>query len=552
MFNTQILLLERQNESLIKRVEFLNSDTSATEENANAQEQLVKSYDSVKTAMDSSLKDIELKTEQMKTAIAEGLASGELTEDTAGTQILNLEKETLEERLAQKLAYLKDMRMLEKSEGNPEELANIQGEIASVELESQKLRTDIANMGYEQRKEGIEQILKEEADIIKQTNNEIEKAEKQKILTIKQAQLEGVISTEEAQKRIKQVSLDSISAQIKAQKEELTSKADLLARGLITVGEYEASETEILTRLTDLRSQGVDAQIALQEEANRVTKKLREEELKEIIQANNEAQRAIERSINSQITALKNKKLQGIVTEDEFQKQLAIIQSQGTNRNIENTKRELNQLEGLKSRQLITEEDFYNKKITLENELAGLINQKIDQQLEAQKRAVEEAVKLIEERANFEIGKLEDIIFAEEQRSNALKSQADLLNAQLGLQTAQANLEQQRLQFAIEGATTEGEKFALEQRLQDLKEKNLIKNQQVELQILNIKQQQALIEAQRQKTLADISVLEAEAAIASARARGASASELSALQKILDLKRQIAVSADEQSHNNNN
>lgn len=549
MIQAQINNLEGQNRVLNQRTQALNSNTSATNTNNEALKEQAKSLDSVKSGLESGLTDLENTAEKGRTAIAQSLAGGSLTEDEAGQQTLALEKNTLEARLQQQEQYLNELRLLEKTTAEPEELAKIKGEIAKVESESQRTRTEIANKGYEERKNLIKEKLKDEESIVKKTNLEIEGAERAKVMSVKQAQLAGVISAEEAQKKIKDISLSTVDAQIQAEQTALQRKRELLAQGVISSDEYEQAEAEILDKIGQIRSQKLDQQIAIQEDAKKREKELRDkaiaDELKAIEKANQMAERAVKTSVDNQILALKNKLLQGVITEEEYQKQVAQIQEGATNKNLENTQKQIAQLEDLKNRKLITEDEYYKRKIELEDNLANLNQNRIDQQLEAQKLAQEEAVKLIQERTDFEISQLDKVVFAEEQRINALKSESDLLNASLGLQKAQANLAEQRLQFAIENAQSEDEKFKLEQQLQSLKEANLAKTQQVELQILDIKQKQAIIEAQRQKTLADIAVLEAEAAIAQAQARGASDTELAKLQEILSKKQEIAQASSE-------
>jgi len=544
ILNAQINILEGANRVLNQRTQALNTATTATDASSSANKELAKTLGDVQSAMEGKLGEMEQTAEEARTEIAEALSGGKITEDEAGKQTATVELNNLKDRLKNKQDYLAELRLLEKTTADPEELAKVQKDIASTEMESQKIRTEIAKLGYDDRKQKMKESLDAEANLTEKTNREIEQKEQAKIMTIKQAQLSGAISVEEAQKRIKDVTLSTIDEEIKAEQDKLQRKRDLLASGAISEKEYEEAEREILGRIGELRNTKLDEQIAKKEDAKKKEKEIRDkanaEELLAIETANKNAERAINQSVNNQILALKNKLLQGVITEEEYQKQVAQIQANATNKDLQNTQRELSQLEYLKNKKLITEQEYITRKTSLEDELATQNQTRIDQQLNAQKIAKEEAIKLIQERADFEISKLNEVNFAEEQRLNALKSEGDLLNASLGLQQAQASLAEQRLQFAIENANTEQEKFSLEQQLQDLKEANLLKTQEAELKILDIKQQQAMIEAQRQKTLADIAVLEAEAAIAQAEARGASEGELAKLRQILGMKQQIA------------
>lgn len=203
---------------------------------------------------------------------------------------------------------------------------------------------------------------------------------------------------------------------------------------------------------------------------------------------------------------------------------------------------ELDQVKALKEQGKITAEEAASKEIELQQQITAETLRQEDLKLQAKKAAIEEEFAAKKSAADAQAKTLTEVDNA------GLQLQTNEMQAQLALSDAIAKQEQQRSQIALDNAKAKGDERAATAALaqQQASESQALQEQQkIQLQMLEISNQQNLNKAQAAELQAQINALSAEEALLKAQAEGKSASEVSILQRKLELSRQIASKARE-------
>lgn len=160
-------------------------------------------------------------------------------------------------------------------------------------------------------------------------------------------------------------------------------------------------------------------------------------------------------------------------------------------------------------------------------------------QIDLERQAIEKKTKAIEEglvRART----------LSEARSQKLEFKGQDVGAEIDKQKlladisqSQTNLQKQRLEFGLQSAElagNESEKERIKAQIYQQQKTSLLQQQQTQVASAALSREQAAIELERKRVQAEIALIEAQANVESAKAKNASASELTALQAIVGLR----------------
>ncbi|MBW4648907.1 MAG: tape measure protein [Kastovskya adunca ATA6-11-RM4] len=531
--------------------------------------------------------DLEQNFVSARAAIIQAQAEGRLSEEQANQQSLEAEKNYLSEKLRLNQENLEKIRAelnrdvvtkkIDSTAGlSTDQQKKLAEEVKQLEQETAQTRIELAQQVVREKKAAEEEML----EALRRANSEaeavIQRTETDRIAAIKRQQLAGQIGEEQATQKIEQIKTDSLNAELAQIKKQISEVAKLRASGSLSVEEAKAKELELNQKLSDANLQFLDRELKQREEVKRKAEQLAEEEkrkaeeyarkqeqlaeearrraeeakrqqLEQIEEVNKRAESAIRQSTDQQIIAVKRLQLARQISEEEGQKHIEQIQANATQKEIAATQQKLAQVNQLKMSGLLTQKEATEQQLQLEEQLGQLNLQQIDRQLQAQKlleeeqkRSQEERLRNIEQETEARRNQIELDQQANDIIANARKSQLDLLNAQLNLAGALGSLEEQRLEIKLAEASSDAEKFQIEQQLSAIKLNNLNESQAIQRQIFELSQSQNAIEANRAVLMAQIAELEAQAALEKAKAAKASQAELDSLEKALSLRQQIS------------
>lgn len=260
--------------------------------------------------------------------------------------------------------------------------------------------------------------------------------------------------------------------------------------------------------------------------------------LDEITAANERAEQAITQSQNNRIAAIKAGQLNGSVGEEEAARQIAAIQQQATSEAIAQKQREISEVAKLRQEGVLSEEEALTKTSALQGEITNLNLQRIDQELAARKAAAAQQIQLAEQQLQVQQQVAQARLDA---GSQGIQAELDLLSAATGLQEAQKNLSVERLNTQLKIAEAAGDeataarlKLQITQTEQGFEDKVY----QVKLKQLELTKQQKNLELERQRLTAQNAIEEAKLSILKAEQSGATAEEISGLQRILAVRQQ--------------
>jgi len=375
----------------------------------------------------------------------------------------------------------------------------------------------------------------------KQAEAAIQQSSNAQIIAIKKRQLAGQLTEEAAAKEIEKINLESSGKKIEQVNKEIAQVKEMRAKGLLTEREATDKQIALQNELGQANLQRIDQQLQAQKKIQEEAQKKIQEDFK---RSQEEAKRLIEQSSNAQIIAIKKRQLAGQLSEEQAAKEIDRINSESSQRRIEQINQEIAQIDQMRSKNLLNEREATDQKIALQSELGQISLQQVDLQLQAEKRLQDESIKGIEERTKAAITGLQSQVQASDELINSMKGEQDLLNAQLNLQSAIANLDEERLQIKAQEATSDADKKQFETDLLKLKESNRQKAAEGASELLKITQAQKDIELEREAVMGRIAELEAQAALEKAKANKASQAELDSLSQVLSLRKQIVVQSD--------
>lgn len=274
-------------------------------------------------------------------------------------------------------------------------------------------------------------------------------------------------------------------------------------------------------------------------------------------QANELAASERERAQTEEIAAVRAQVASRLITEEQAQQQIAEIRQRGLDNELAAVEEQIGQVEQLRAEGALSQEEATQQIADLEAEAAGIRLEQIDAEIEAQEALRAAEIDRLNETLETERSLAEERQANIDQSINALRQESEVLSARAGLQKAQADLANQRLQAEIEAAEAAGDTQSAEELRGDLLEQQaeqLAEQQEIEREQLRISQEQNALELQRQAVLAEIATTEAEIALQQAITEGATSAEVANLERMLSLRQQqeqfVSQSAQQQAELN--
>ena len=280
--------------------------------------------------------------------------------------------------------------------------------------------------------------------------------------------------------------------------------------------------------------------------------KANEEAAKEFEEAQKEALANIDIAQQNRIAAVRQNQAAGNISEEQADAQVSEIESDSIRERIQLREDEIAKIEDFASRQVISEKDATDQIRAAREEIADLTLESIESEIDAQDAAREAAEKKAEAAKKAALEQLDaqqqlndlqaqQVSIQSGIASTALQDQANLIGAQVSLEQSRLSLSRQTLEGKLAEAEAAEDVVAVEE-IRDRLLLNQRRSIQAEFnarrQQLQIQQQLTQLDADRQLRLGEIAEAEARIAVERARAEGASADEIQALQQIARLREQ--------------
>ncbi len=273
---------------------------------------------------------------------------------------------------------------------------------------------------------------------------------------------------------------------------------------------------------------------------------------KEFEEAQKEALANIDIAQQNRIAAVRQNQADGNISEEQADAQVSEIESDAIRERIQLREDEIAKIEDFASRQVISEKDATDQIRAAREEIADLTLESIESEIDAQDAAREAAEKKAEAAKKAALEQLDaqqrlndlqaqQVSIQSGIASTALQDQANLIGAQVSLEQSRLSLSRQTLEGKLAEAEAAEDVVAVEE-IRDRLLLNQRRSIQAEFnarrQQLQIQQQLTQLDADRQLRLGEIAEAEARIAVERARAEGASADEIQALQQIASLREQ--------------
>lgn len=310
--------------------------------------------------------------------------------------------------------------------------------------------------------------------------------------------------------------------------------------------------TKLINEQTEsIKKQGETA-VATANKVSKEQEKAAKEALSQLKQANADAESEIKRSQNARIAAIQQAVLDGVKSEEQAAADIAKIEQDTISATIAAKRVELAKIQEFAQGRTKAAQQAAAQEAKIVEEISALNLQKIEAEIEARKKLAEEQKRLAIEAINAQFSAVGSRLQGQESQlsgqAGGLQGQLDLLSAQANLQGALNTLEQEKLNTQIAQAQANQDDIGAEQlklQLVELQGKQERQQFEVAQQQLQLKQELAAIEAQRQLISAQIAENEAAQALALAQANNESANEIALKQQALELQRQNVSAAEE-------
>ena len=439
----------------------------------------------------------------------------------------NAQKALLQSRIAQSKNLVKQ-GLLTSAEGSKRE-SDFKNQTANINRNTQEREKQAWVKRRDDRLKLVESSANTEID-------NLESEENKRLLAIKQAQLLGSKTDEQVAIDISNLQVQGAIKRRKLTEKQIAETTELTKGGYYTQAQGKERTAELKKRYSSNQLEEADKRLENQNQQRTVA-------LNKIEDANFKAGNAVEQATVARIQALKRLQVAGKITEEQAQKDLLAIQVANTEAQIK-----------LVHQRIATEKDAIRTRlhdaktgqralIELNNELARLNGDRIDQELEGQRIVREDAQRRLEKELSTRQSIVTWQIDYNQISSSLLQSQNDLISAQNGLKAAQLNLEQQRLDFALRDAEASGNQAKVDELRWKILQANAKQSQEdYQFKLKQIEAQQVLnnLEYQRSQLQAQVAIIEAENAIQQAKLRKASGEEIDNLYRVLDIRKRQA------------
>ena len=385
------------------------------EERQKLNEQLIANEQQKLEAIESQQ---QLASSQQVLGIKQQQATGRISNESADSQISNIEKQTIQE-----LIELENQRMqshanlLKQGAINEQEFAAVRTEVnqRNIELATELAEHEIqvAQNATAKYQEEIKQRLDAQKDAIENQLNLSQVATDQQVNQIKALQSQGELSAQESANKINKIKLSQIQKEIEIQRQALKNSEQNFRQGLIEQQVYVDEKNKISSTILSHEKALLDEQINQQEEAKN---KL----LEQIDEVADRRRQSFEENQRQQELALKQQELSGELSSDELEQAKQQAEIKAAQESTEIARQKLQEIHALESKGLKLSEEILDRKESAEKELLQAQINLVDQQLAAKKKAEEAAKKAAEEAAKQQEEAAKAAIEAEKEKNEQI------------------------------------------------------------------------------------------------------------------------------------
>lgn len=369
--------------------------------------------------------------------------------------------------------------------------------------------------------EGQLKEFKRQQDIVL---NGIEEASKQA-----RTRLEGLdLPERDNAEQAAQIERTALEDRLKNREKFLADLQALSGRQGISVEESTKIESEIAATEKAI----ADDRLAIAQNLRGQRQRTREEELRLFEEEKSIAESRLQLENQGRTDAVLSNQLSGVSSAQSAAEQIAAIQQDSTRQAIANKQTEIAEVRRLEGLKVFEAEDADARVRALQVELASLNGSLIQGEIDARANQIDEqlaGLQRIQEARQIEASIVDQ----------AISNQRGLLEANLSITQALNQLDQTRLEGALNRARAEGNVFAavsaqgaiFESQVKALKQEFAAKRATA-----TITEAQTRLENQRAIAVAEVAAIEARLAVDKARNSGASAAEVAGLTQIADLR----------------
>ncbi|MEM9264514.1 MAG: tape measure protein [Cyanobacteria bacterium P01_F01_bin.13] len=279
------------------------------------------------------------------------------------------------------------------------------------------------------------------------------------------------------------------------------------------------------------------------------------EAVEEFERTQKEAIAAIELAQSDRIAGVLQNQAASNITSGQADSQIAEIEADAIRERIALREQEITQIQQLETQGALSAEDAAEQIAQARQTTSDLVIQSIEAEIGAQERAKDAALERLDVESRLSSLQAEQVNIQSNIASAALQDQSNLISAQVSLEQSRLSLSRQTLDAKLSEATAAKDVLSVE----DLRDRILINQRQsiaaefnARRQQLQIQQQLAQLDADRQLRLGQIAEAEARIAVERARVEGSSQEEIQGLEEIARLREQETQALESQANSKRN
>ncbi|WP_019500825.1 phage tail tape measure protein [Pseudanabaena sp. PCC 6802] len=405
--------------------------------------------------------------------------------------------------------------------------ATFQGRIVFLEEDAKK--TAQAATAQKQATKTLEELT----EAYKKNTDGITRRITEQSVLIKESQAKGATSAKEAQAELLRIEEEGFRDRIKLAELQIPVLRAKL------VGETDKEKIKkVNDEILAVEKAGFDARKSLAESQIKQREEGEKKALAAVEEANNRAEAIVKITAANQIAAIKE---QGLAREVEA-KRITEIEKNASIARVQAIKDEIAAVQAAQAAGKLSPEEGQKKLISLNDELATANLQRIEKVRAAEDALRAQVVAGLEEQGRVAKLQGDARIAAQDKILTSLRSSAELLSAQSGLEEAQGNLAKSRLENQLKITEALGLQRESQQLKLQIQQQEAINEERVfaaKLKELDITQQLKVAELERQKIQDDIALKQERLNLLKLQQKpGVTAGEL-------DLQKQVVSAAEE-------
>ncbi|MEL6853516.1 MAG: hypothetical protein AAFO83_00235 [Cyanobacteria bacterium J06607_13] len=375
----------------------------------------------------------------------------------------------------------------------------------------------------------LQRITQQASQEIGREKIRIDADQSEQLATLQEQLNQGLISEREFQNQRRTITDQGLQAQLEVVR---SRAAELRAEYEALTDEQKAQATEALDQILQLETQSNQLRQQVAEQSQQGQQALRDQDRQDLQRAQQAATDAIKKSATEREIELQKLRTQGLLSERELQAELTKINADRVDETLAQEEARLAELKSIRagiadseSQEAIQAEQQIRES---EQRILDLTKERLTTEQQLQQQAQEEIIRAIEKRAQAaqnaatrETQAIEQQLTLYDSLNGALQQQANLLQAQADLRSAENNLVKSN--FDIVAGLTKNERER--QRIQSLgavaQLEALQEQQAFEDQSLAIQQELERLAVRRRQIEAEAAEIQARAAVAQAEAEQA-------------------------------